>query len=260
MYLLPNKEPTTTLVTWFLITFILGTLTAGKAISQTTSKDSASLFSEREEERAQLVKKGIEERGISDPNILEAMRRVPRHLFIPKPHRQLAYLNRPLPIGYDQTISQPYIVALMTQMLDLHSGEKVLEIGTGSGYQAAVLAELTPHVFTIEIVEELGKQAQARLNLLGYRSIQTKIGDGYKGWDKHAPFDAIILTAAPKQIPAPLVKQLAPGGVLLAPVGKAGETQMLKKMIKKETGDIKIENKLPVRFVPMTGEANTSRP
>ena len=255
MYLLSNERSITTLIAWFLITFTYSTIPAGNAIGQATNKDSAALFSERQKERNRLVNRGIKKRGVSDPHILKAMRSVPRHLFIPKPYRTFAYRNRPLPIGYDQTISQPYIVALMTQMLDLNAGEKVLEIGTGSGYQAAVLAELTPYVFTIEIVEELGRQAQTRFDLLGYRSIQTKIGNGYQGWPKHAPFDAILLTAAPETIPQPLIDQLKVGGVLVAPVGKAGQVQWLTKVVKSQSGEIKKERKTAVRFVPMTRES-----
>lgn len=213
-------------------------------------------FSERKEERHQMVKKGIRQQGVTDPDVLEAMRHVPRHLFVPEKYRKFAYQNRPLPIGHNQTISQPYIVGYMTQMLDLDSNDKVLEIGTGSGYQAAVLAELTPHIFTIEIVEALGKQARELFEELGYTTIQTKIGDGYQGWPKHAPFDAIILTAAPEEIPQPLIEQLKPGGVLVAPVGSAGQTQILERVIKTKEGDIEIDRKLPVRFVPMTREGS----
>lgn len=211
-------------------------------------------FSERQQERHQLVEQGIKARGVTDPQTLEAMRHVPRHLFVPKAYREYAYHNSPLPIGHDQTISQPYIVGYMTAMLNLEEGDKVLEIGTGSGYHAAVLSELTPHVYTIEIVKELGRQAKARFDSLGYTTIKTKIGDGYKGWPEHAPFDAIILTAAPEEIPQPLIEQLKPGGIMVAPVGKTGETQFLTKVTKSEDGEVKIQRKLPVRFVPMTGE------
>jgi|SRR5699024_336294 len=217
-------------------------------------------FSEREQERHDLVKKGLEQRGISDQSVLKAMRNVPRHLFVPEQYQRFAYLNRPLPIGYEQTISQPYIVAYMTQMLDLEAGEKVLEIGTGSGYQAAVLSELTPRVYTIEIVEELGKQAKTRFDSLGYETIKAKIGDGYKGWPKYAPYDAIILTAAPEEIPQPLIEQLAPGGVMVAPLGEADEVQMLTKVTKDSEGKVQIQKKLPVRFVPMTGNSGEINP
>lgn len=211
-------------------------------------------FPERRRERHKMVQEGIKKQGITDSATMEAMRHVPRHLFVPEAYRQYAYQNRPLPIGYGQTISQPYIVAYMTQILDLKAGEKVLEIGTGSGYQAAVLSEMTPHVYTIEIVEELGKQAKARFDSLGYSTIKTKIGDGYKGWPEYAPFDAIILTAAASHIPKPLIRQLRPGGIMVMPVGEAGETQMLTKVTKSEDGEVHIRRQLPVRFVPMTGE------
>ena len=210
-------------------------------------------FSERRDERHTMVKQSIQEQGIKDSRTLAAMRNVPRHLFVPDHYQEYAYQNRPLPIRGGQTISQPYIVAYMTQMLELQAGEKVLEIGTGSGYQAAVLSELTPHVYTIEIVEELGKQARARFEELGYHTITTKIGDGYKGWPEHAPFDAIILTAAPETIPDPLIDQLARGGILVAPVGKQNETQFLVKVTKAEDGTIHTQRNIPVRFVPMTG-------
>lgn len=212
-------------------------------------------FEEHQEERHRLVARGIEAQGVTDPATLEAMRNVPRHLFVPESYRQHAYLNRPLPIGHDQTISQPFIVGYMTAMLELEAGEKVLEIGTGSGYQAAVLSEITPYVFTIEIVEELGKKARKTFQSLGYETIQNKIGDGYKGWPEHAPFDAIILTAAPEEIPQPLIDQLKPGGILLAPVGSTDETQYLTKVTKNSEGEVQFQRQLAVRFVPMTGEA-----
>lgn len=212
-------------------------------------------FSERQQERNNLVREGIKNRGIRDKKVLEAMRHVPRHLFIPDKYQQYAYLNRPIPIGYNQTISQPFIVGYMTAMLNLEAGDKVLEIGTGSGYQAAVLSEITPYVYTIEIVEPLGEQAIARFKKLGYNTINTKIGDGYKGWTEHAPFDAIILTAAPEEIPQPLIEQLKPGGILVAPVGSTDEAQYLTRVTKSKDGNVRYERKLPVRFVPMTGKA-----
>lgn len=212
-------------------------------------------FTEQKQERHQMVEQGIRKQGVTDPKVLEAMQNVPRHLFVPQNYQDYAYQNRPLPIGHEQTISQPYIVGYMTAMLDLQAGEKVLEIGTGSGYQAAILSELTPYVFTIEIVEPLGKQARERFEKLGYKTIKTKIGDGYKGWPEHAPFDAIILTAAPDEIPQPLIEQLKPGGVLVAPVGSTDKAQFLTKITKSADGRVHRQRKLPVRFVPMTGEA-----
>lgn len=211
-------------------------------------------FAERSADRARMVEEALSNQ-IQDKRVLQAMRRVPRHLFVPEAMQPYAYQNRPLPIGHGQTISQPYIVALMSQMLELEAGERVLEIGTGSGYQAAVLSELTPHVFTIEIVEALGQQARRRFDTLGYSTIQTRIGDGYQGWPEHAPFDAIILTAAPPSIPQPLLRQLAPGGVLVAPLGRAGQVQMLTKVVKNADGQIERTQQIPVRFVPMTGDA-----
>lgn len=211
-------------------------------------------FSEREQERHELVTNELMKQGIRDSLTLQALRHVPRHLFIPNEYQIYAYQNRPLPIGFDQTISQPFIVGYMTQMLDLSPGEKVLEIGTGSGYQAAILSEITPYVYTIEIVEELGIQAKNRFDTLGYKTISTKIGDGYIGWAEHAPFDAIILTAAPPEIPDPLIEQLKPGGVLAAPIGKEGRTQYLTMVTKSEDGEVTIQRRLAVRFVPMTGK------
>ncbi|WP_445664585.1 protein-L-isoaspartate(D-aspartate) O-methyltransferase [Fodinibius sp. AD559] len=213
-------------------------------------------FDQRQDERYEMVKQGIEDRGIiDDQKVLEAMRHVPRHFFVPKNYQEHAYDNRPLPIGHDQTISQPLIVAYMTDLLDIEPGEKVLEIGTGSGYQAAILSELTPHVYTIEIVKPLADQAIKRFEILGYNTIQTKIGDGYKGWPEHAPFDAIILTAAPEEIPKPLINQLAPEGILVAPVGNVNDNQVLTKITKTKDGKIKRDQKMPVRFVPMTGKS-----
>ncbi|MDZ7660663.1 protein-L-isoaspartate(D-aspartate) O-methyltransferase [Fodinibius sp.] len=213
-------------------------------------------FDQRQDERHEMVEQGIENRKIiDDEKVLEAMRHVPRHFFVPKNYQEYAYENRPLPIGYDQTISQPLIVAYMTDLLDIEAGEKVLEIGTGSGYQAAVLSELTPHVYTIEIVKPLADQAIKRFEILGYHTITTKIGDGYKGWPEHAPFDKIILTAAPEEIPQPLINQLAPDGVLVAPVGNVDDSQVLTKVTKTKDGEIKREQKMPVRFVPMTGKS-----
>ncbi len=216
-------------------------------------------FESRRTERNRLVETGIIRQGVTDSAVVEAMRHVPRHLFMPKKVRDYAYRNRPLPIGYEQTISQPFIVGYMSALLNLKPGEKVLEIGTGSGYQAAVLSELTPHVFTIEIVEELGRQARKRFEKLGYTTIKTRIGDGYKGWPKYAPFDAIILTAAADEIPEPLARQLKTGGILVMPKGKEGETQILITAVKKEDGTLNIDRRLRVRFVPMTGEIQDHR-
>jgi len=189
---------------------------------------------------------------IRDPEVLAAMGEVRRHLFVPEWVRASAYEDHPLPIGHDQTISQPFVVAFMTEALRLKPTDEVLEIGTGSGYQAAVLAKIAKQVYTIEIVEPLGRQAAKVLDELGYRNVEVRIGDGYRGWPEHAPFDAIILTAAPDRVPEPLVEQLAVGGRLLAPVGSGYQELVLLE--KTEEGVVR-RSLLPVRFVPMTGEA-----
>ena len=188
-----------------------------------------------------------------DRRVLEAMRKAPRHRFVPPDYRSQAYANRPLPIGYGQTISQPYIVALMTDLLNLKPGDSVLEIGTGSGYQAAVLAELTRRVYSIEIIEPLGKRARQTLADTGYASVQLKIGDGYYGWPEAAPFDAIIVTAAASHVPPPLVKQLKAGGRMIIPVGTAFLTQHLLLVEKQPDGSVISRQILPVSFVPLTG-------
>lgn len=212
-------------------------------------------FSERQDERDEMVEQQLIPRDITDDQVVEAMRSVPRHLLVEQ-NRRLAYADNPLPIGHGQTISQPYIVAYMTQILELQPGDKVLEIGTGSGYQAAVLSHITPHVYSIEIIEELGNRAWEDLEELGYiPPIEIKTGDGYYGWEEHAPFDAIIVTAAAGHIPSPLVQQLKPGGIIVIPIGGPYQTQTLMKVMKSESGDITSESLVPVRFVPMTGEA-----
>ena len=202
--------------------------------------------------REKMIKIQIERRGIRDRRVLDALRRVERHRFVPPDLQERAYDDGALPIGEGQTISQPYIVAIMTELLKLGGNERVLEIGTGSGYQAAVLAELVSHVYTIEIVESLARQAEARLPALGYRNVTVRLGDGYKGWPEEAPFDAIIVTAAPDHVPQPLVDQLREGGRMVIPVGRG--TQDLVLLVK-EQGRIREEQIIPVRFVPMTGEA-----
>ena len=183
--------------------------------------------------------------------VLDVMAQVPRHELVPREARAAAYLDTPLPIGDGQTISQPYIVALMTELADVQPNEKVLEVGTGSGYQAAVLSGLAANVYTIEIVVRLGRTAAAALARLGYRNVEVKIGDGYGGWPEHAPFDAIVITAAPKEIPAALVDQLAPGGKLVAPVGGSSFEQQLTVLEKDRDGKISKREVLPVRFVPL---------
>ena len=187
------------------------------------------------------------------PQVVAAMEKVERHRFVPPGLVALAYLNRPLPIGYGQTISQPYIVALMTDLMKLKPGGKVLEIGTGSGYQAAVLAELAGSVYSIEIIEPLGKQAGERLQTLGYRNVKTKVGDGYYGWPEAAPFDAIMVTAAAGHVPPPLIKQLKPGGRMVIPLGTQFMTQTLMLVEKHRDGSVTNRQILPVAFVPLTG-------
>jgi protein-L-isoaspartate(D-aspartate) O-methyltransferase len=205
-----------------------------------------------EAQRHRMVREQIIARGVTDPQVIRAMQRVERHLFVPAGYVQRAYGDSPLPIGYGQTISQPYIVAYMTEILDLKSKDKVLEIGTGSGYQAAVLAEICDSVYTIEIVPQLGKRAQALLKDLGYDNVVFKIGDGYKGWKEHAPFDAIIVTCSPTHIPEPLEKQLAEGGRIIIPVGEK-YVQRLVYLVKKK-GKLYRKEVLPVSFVPMIDE------
>ncbi len=205
-------------------------------------------------DRENMVLNTIEARGVSDQGVLNAMRSVPRHEFVPTEYLKNAYADHPLPIGYGQTISQPYIVAWMTELLELKSGEKVLEIGTGSGYQAAVLAELEGiEIYSIEIVPELAESAAERLKRLGYEHVQVRQGDGYFGWPEQAPFDAIIVTAAPDHLPSPLVEQLEQGGRLVIPIGPPGGYQSLWKFVF-EGRELKGYNLGGVSFVPFTGE------
>jgi len=198
-----------------------------------------------------MVREQIQERGISHPDVLRVMRQTPRHLFIPERWRAQAYEDHPVPIGYGQTISQPYIVALMTELLEPHNEAKVLEIGTGSGYQAAVLAPLVRHVYTIEIVRELAESAAALLKKLGYDNVTVRWGDGYQGWPEQAPFDRIIVTAAPPEVPQALLDQLKPGGKLVAPVGSSVFGQDLIVIEKTREGKIRRRSIIPVMFVPM---------
>jgi protein-L-isoaspartate(D-aspartate) O-methyltransferase len=203
--------------------------------------------------RQLMVNKDIRGRGIDDTRVLDAMRRVKRHLFVPEPYRSMAYADRPLPIGEGQTISQPYIVALMTYHLRLKPSDKVLEIGTGSGYQAAVLAELSKEVYSIEIIEVLADAAQGHLRKLGYNNVWVKSGDGFYGWKEHAPYDAIIITCATPSVPDDLVKQLAEGGRMILPLGDKPFHQSLT-MLTKRGGKIEKQQITNVVFVPMTGE------
>ena len=202
--------------------------------------------------REKMVETQIKARGVKDPRVLSALLKVERHRFVPEEYLDSAYSDRPLPIGEGQTISQPYIVAVMTELLELKGNEKVLEIGTGSGYQAAVLAELAKEVYTIEIVKPLASDAKNRLLELGYQNIKVRVGDGYLGWPEAAPFDAVIITCAPDHIPEPLVEQLKEEGRMVLPVG--AHTQELKKIVKR-SGKLETINIIPVLFVPMTGDA-----
>ena len=188
------------------------------------------------------------------PNVIKAMRDVPRHEFVPKSYQRQAYYDRPIPIGHGQTISQPYIVAIMTDLIDPEPGDKIFELGTGSGYQAAVLSKIVAKVYSMEIVEPLGKQAKAKLKQLGYDNIEVTIGDGYHGRPEDGPYDAIVVTAAGDHIPTPLVRQLKPGGKMIIPVGSSFFTQQLMLVTKGRDGSVSTQSILPVRFVPLTGK------
>jgi len=231
---------------YFLISLVCMILSCGQ--QKLNQEDIEKMY---EKMRFAMVKDQIERRDVNDDNVLNAMRNVPRHEFVPEHLRKYAYADEPLPIGEDQTISQPYIVAYMTEQLELKPTDKVLEIGTGSGYQAAVLAEIADSIFTVEIVDVLAKRAEATLKKLGYANIMVKSGDGYKGWPEHAPFDKIIITAAPTRIPQPLVDQLKVGGRLILPLGDYSQDLVL---IQKNEAGVTQRKLLPVRFVPMTGE------
>ena len=209
------------------------------------SEDGPAASENRDEDRRTMIKEQIEARGLQDPSVLAAMSAVHRHLYVPEPLRDRAYEDRPLPIGFEQTISQPYIVALMSSLLDVSPGQKVLEIGTGSGYQAAVLAEMGAQVYTIELICELAERAKADLIATGYDSVNVRCGDGYKGWPEAAPFDRIIVTAAPPEIPPVLLEQLTEEGRMVVPVGR--EEQSLQVV----TPDGNVEEIIPVLFVPM---------
>src|SRR5690606_10119365 len=215
---------------------LLGTAIAGAACAQIPDRERAAMVAEIEREVEQT--QAYTGRARLDENVLRAMLRVPRHEFVPVRLRQFAYANRPLPIGQGQTISQPYIVALMTDLADVDGDSVVLEVGTGSGYQAAVLATIAAHVYTVEIVEALGQSAQRTLRRLGYDNVTVRIGDGYRGWPEAAPFDAILVTAAPERVPEPLIEQLKPGGRMVIPVGGQGEGQSLRLLEKSPDGGI----------------------
>ncbi len=223
------------------------------AIATTGCGQQAPTAADLAAQRQGMVEQQLKRRGIKDERVLAAMAKVPREEFIPADARPSAYEDGPLPIGYDQTISQPYVVAFMTEQLRPKQSDHVLEIGSGSGYQAAILGELVAEVYTIEIVEPLAKSAEATLQRLGYNNVHIKAGDGYKGWPEEAPFDAIIVTCAPEKVPQPLVDQLKDGGRMVIPVGERFAQQLY--LLEKKNGQLKESVTLPVRFVPMLREA-----
>ena len=216
-----------------------------------TNGEEAKYTEDYARKRKMMVEQQIEARGVKNKEVLNAMNCVPRHLFVPEKYREGSYFDQPLLIGSGQTISQPYIVALMTEMLEVDKDDIVLEIGTGSGYQAAVLSTIVKKLYTIEIIEKLGLQATERLKRLGYDNVKVKISDGRLGWPEKAPFDAIIVTAAAPRIPDPLIKQLKPGGKMVIPVDNNYFSQDLLVVEKDEDGNIKTKNTIPVRFVPL---------
>ncbi|MFC1521263.1 protein-L-isoaspartate(D-aspartate) O-methyltransferase [Elusimicrobiota bacterium] len=231
-----------------------GRIEAGSSIQDALDRSEADPYYQKRKAMVDLVANYSPNHRVTDKKVLDAMMYVKRHEFIPKSLVNRAYGDHPLPIGENQTISQPFIVGYMTQMLDLSPEDKVLEVGTGSGYQAAILSRLVRWVYSIEIVESLGKHARRTIKLLGYENVDVRLGDGYQGWPEQAPFDAIIVTCAPENIPEPLIEQLKTGGRMVIPVGSSGGAQELILLIKTEDG-IKQQKRMHVRFVPMTGEA-----
>ncbi len=251
-------------VTWsraghVLCGLVLAMCVVGCRAEEPTPASTPRTESERlDAQREMMVRTQIQARGVKDARVLAAMRKVPREEFVTADQRPFAFEDRPLPIGEEQTISQPYIVALMTELLELKEGEKVLEIGTGSGYQAAILAELTPNVYSIEILEPLAKRAKETLERLGYDGIKLMTGDGYKGWPEYAPFDAIIVTCAPESVPEPLKEQLREGGRMVIPVGPQWTGQTLY-LLRKKGGELVGEEGILVRFVPMVRERDVKQ-
>lgn len=230
-----------------MLSLLIGTLLLTSPLPDTTD--------EYQKRRTRMVRRQIEARGVTAPAVLDAMRTVPRHRFAPTHPPALAYADRPLPIGHGQTISQPYIVARMTAVVQPTPTDRVLEVGTGSGYQAAVLSLMADSVFTIEIIPDLARTARARLDSLGYDNVVVRTGDGFHGWPAKAPFDAIVVTAAPKRIPPPLIDQLADGGRMIIPVGPSGDTQALT-LVTKTDGTVSRRTLAPVRFVPFLRKEN----
>lgn len=251
-----NRVPNTTML-WVLV-FGLAACAPGNGREGAAGVPDDDPRWEMKREQMVLEQLTSGQRNIRSQAVIDAMLKVPRHKFVPLTQRLFAYDDRPLPIGHGQTISQPYVVAFMTEALDPQPGDRVLEIGTGSGYQAAVLAELVAGVWTIEIVEPLAKTAAAALEAEGYDNVHVRAGDGYAGWPEHAPFDAIIVTCAPDHVPPALIEQLKDGGRMMIPVGPEDGVQELVLM-RKRGGVIEREGVLPVRFVPMTGEARGDR-
>ena len=238
-----------------IISLIIGCTSPILSARPTVNATESAIHADQQffDQRLNMVSNQIEARGVNNPDVLEAMRSVPRHMFTPTEYISQAYDDHPLPIGYGQTISQPYIVALMSESVKLTPGDRVLEIGTGSGYQAAVLQEMGMDVYTIEIIPELAEQTSRRLVDLGYTEIQVLNADGYFGWDEYAPYDAIIVTAAPDHLPQPLIDQLNENGLLVIPIGPIGAVQTLW-LFEKVKGEIEAFNLGPVRFVPLTGD------
>ena len=246
-----KNRPTSILFSSLFIFIVIAVL----SIHSAGARAHAAKFTDDDfqKQRLSMVQDQIVERGVKDRSVIEAMMAVPRHKFVSENYQSRAYDDSPLPIGYGQTISQPYIVAYMTEILNLNKNSRVLEVGTGSGYQAAILSPIVKQVYTIEIIPELAKSAAVLLKDLGYRNVEAAIGDGYYGWDKYAPFDAIIVTAAAGHIPPPLVGQLKNNGRMVIPVGGSFLVQNLILITKDKDGNVTTKNLMPVRFVPLTG-------
>ena len=228
------------------LTVVLASCSGQAPVPQAAARDEAYRLA-----RERMVSSQIQARGVRDPKVLDSMRRAPRHLFVPDALREDAYLDTPLPIGHGQTISQPYIVALMTALARPQATDRALEIGTGSGYQAAVLSRLVKELYSIEVVEALAGEARKRLATLGYDNVTVRAGDGYAGWPERAPFDVILVTAAPERVPPALLDQLAPGGRMVIPVGRQDGEQWLRVVEKDAGGRVRTREEIPVRFVPM---------